>query len=93
MDPQDKTKKFLKAQLMLAIVPTFITQLIAFYRIRKLINGIILEVVIFFIDLIIQLSITWPYGMILSLPITIGVPLYYIRKWTLEFVEMKKGMF
>ncbi len=92
MDQQDKTKKFLKTQLILAIVPTFVTQIIAFYRIHKLIQGIFLEAIIFFIDLVIQISISWPYGMILSLPITIGIPVYYIRKWTLEFIEMKKGM-
>lgn len=93
MHAQDKTKKFLKTQLILAIVPTFVTQIIAFYRIHKLIQGIFLEVVIFFIDLVIQMSITWPYGMFLSLPITIGIPVYYVRKWTLEFIKMRKGMF
>ncbi|MEO9278267.1 MAG: hypothetical protein ABI340_10895 [Nitrososphaera sp.] len=92
MDTQDNTKKFLRTQMILAIVPTFVTQLIAFYRIHKLIQGIFLEVVIFLIDLVIQMSISWPYGMILSLPITIGIPVYCVRKWTLEFIETKKGM-
>ncbi len=91
MEPQDKTKKFLRIQLILAIAPTFVTQLIAFYRVRKLIHGIILEVVIFFSDAVIQMSISWPYGMLLSLPVTIGIPVYFVRKWTLEFIEMKKG--
>lgn len=85
----DKAEKFLKTQLILAVIPTFVTQLFAFYRIRKLINGIIIEVIIFFVDLVIQMSISWPFGMIIALPISILVPLYYIRKWTLEFNRTK----
>ncbi len=84
-----KAEKFLKIQLILAVIPTFVTQLIAFYRIQKLINGIIIEVIIFFVDLVIQMSISWPFGMIISLPISILVPLYYVRKWTLEFNKTK----
>ncbi|MGB9003891.1 MAG: hypothetical protein WCC52_08810 [Nitrosotalea sp.] len=83
----------LKSQLVLALIPSFISQIIAFYRIRKLFYGIIIEVVIFFIDLIIQLMISWPVGMMITLPITIGVPVYYIRKWTLEFNSANKGLF
>ena len=89
MTSDTKNKKFLKTQLILAVIPTFVTQLIAFYRIQKLINGIIIEVIIFFVDLVIQMSISWPFGMIISLPISILVPLYYIRKWTLEFNKTK----
>lgn len=89
MTSDKKNEKFLKTQLILAVIPTFVTQLIAFYRIQKLINGIIIEVIIFFVDLIIQMSISWPFGMIISLPISILVPLYYIRKWTLEFNRAK----
>ena len=85
MPPNDKNEKFLKTQLILAVIPTFVTQLIAFYRIQKLIYGIIIEVIIFFVDLVIQVSISWPFGMIIVLPISILVPLYYVRKWTLEF--------
>ena len=89
MASDKKNEKFLKTQLILAVIPTFVTQLIAFYRIQKLINGIIIEVIIFFVDLVIQMSISWPFGMIISLPISILVPLYYVRKWTLEFNETK----
>jgi hypothetical protein len=89
MTSDKKNEKFLKTQLILAVIPTFVTQLIAFYRIHNLINGIIIEVIIFFVDLVIQMSISWPFGMIISLPISILVPLYYIRKWTLEFNKTK----
>ncbi|MFZ1076615.1 MAG: hypothetical protein WAN47_04195 [Nitrosotalea sp.] len=83
----------LKSQLVLALIPSFISQIIAFYRIRKLLYGIMLEIVIFFIALIINLVISWPVGMIIALPITVGVPVYYIRKWTLEFNRTNKGLF
>jgi hypothetical protein len=89
MAPTDKNEKFLKTQLILAVIPTFVTQLIAFYRIQKLIYGIIIEVIIFFVDLVIQMSISWPFGVIIVLPISILVPLYYVRKWTLEFNRTK----
>lgn len=85
----DERERFLKTQMILAVIPTFVSQLFAFYRIRKLIYGIIIEVIIFFADLVIQMSISWPFGMIISLPISILIPLYYIRKWTLEFNKTK----
>jgi len=83
----------LRTQLILAVIPSFISQIIAFYRIKKLVYGIIIEVAIFFIDLIIQVVISWPAGMIISLPITVGIPVYYVRKWTLEFNRTPKGLF
>ncbi|MGB6464103.1 MAG: hypothetical protein WA799_01835 [Nitrosotalea sp.] len=83
----------LKSQLVLALIPSFISQIIAFYRIRKLFYGIIVEVMIFFIALIINLVISWPVGMVIALPITVGVPVYYVRKWTLEFNRANKGLF
>ena len=86
---QDNNERFLKTQMILAVIPTFITQLLAFYRIRKLVYGIIIEVIIFFVDLVIQMSISWPFGMIIVLPISVLIPLYYVRKWTLEFNKTK----
>lgn len=85
----DNNERFLKTQMILAVIPTFVTQLFAFYRIRKLVYGIIIEVIIFFADLVIQMSISWPFGMIIVLPISVLIPLYYIRKWTLQFNKTK----
>jgi hypothetical protein len=82
-------EKFLKTQLILAVVPTFVTQLFAFYRIRKLTRGIIIELIIFFVDFIILSSISSPFGMMITLPISVVIPVYYIRKWTLEFNKTK----
>jgi hypothetical protein len=86
----DKAKRFLKTQLILAVIPIPIpiTQLFAFYRIRKLTYGMILEVIISFVDFLI-LSFSWPFGMMITLPISVLIPVYYIRKWTLEFNETK----
>lgn len=89
MSQNNKDEKFLKIQMILAVIPTFVTQLIAFYRIKKLIYGIIIEVIIFFVDLVIQMSISWPFGMMIALPISVLIPLYYVRKWTLEFNKTK----
>jgi len=86
---QNNNEKFLKIQMILAVLPTFVTQLFAFYRIRKLVYGIIIEVIIFFADLIIQMSISWPFGMMIVLPISVLIPVYYVRKWTLEFNKNK----
>ena len=87
--PLNPDEKFLKTQMILAVIPTFITQLFAFYRIRKLVYGIIIEVIIFFADLVIQMSISWPFGVIIVLPISILIPLYYVRKWTVDYNKNK----
>ncbi|SHO44653.1 membrane hypothetical protein [Nitrosotalea sinensis] len=89
MEKNDRDEKFLKIQMILAVIPTFVTQLIAFYRIKKLAYGIIIEIIIFFVDLVIQMSISWPFGMIIALPVSVLIPLYYVRKWTLEFDRTK----
>jgi len=85
----DDKERFLKTQMILAVIPTFITQLFAFYRIRKLVYGIIIEVIIFFADLVIQMSISWPFGLMIALPISVVIPVYFVRMWTLEFNKTK----
>ena len=85
MESNEKQEKFLKTQLMLAVIPTFVTQLFAFYRIRKLTYGIMIELIIFFADLMIRMNISWPFGMMIILPISVVIPVYFVRKWTLEF--------
>ncbi len=92
-EKEKNTGVSLRSQIILALIPSFITQIIAFYRIRKLLNGIIMEIVIFFIALVIGKIISWPYGMVFALPVTIGIPVYYVRKWTLEFNKARKGLF
>jgi len=83
----------IRGQMILAIIPSFITQLIAFYRIRKLSKGLVVELVIFLVDVLIQAIIPWPFGVVFALPLTVGVPVYFVRKWTLEYNRMPTGMF
>ncbi|HJU12865.1 MAG TPA: hypothetical protein VJ792_00215 [Candidatus Nitrosotalea sp.] len=83
----------LRTQMVLAVIPSFVSQIIAFYRIRKLAYGIIIEVAVFFIDMVIQLVISWPAGMMIALPLTVGIPVYYVRKWTLEYNGKPQGLF
>ncbi|MDE1766534.1 MAG: hypothetical protein KGI27_09750 [Thaumarchaeota archaeon] len=82
-----------RLQIVLALIPSFVSQMIAFYRIKKLVHGLIIEVAIFFIDLVISSMISWPASMVFALPITVGIPVYYVRKWTLEFNKTPRGMF
>jgi len=82
-----------RGQMILAIIPSFITQLIAFYRIRKFTKGLVIELIVFLIDTLVQTIIPWPFGVIFALPITVGVPVYFVRKWTLEYNRMPTGMF
>jgi len=81
-----------RSQMILAIIPSFITQLIAFYRIRKLSKGLVVELIIFLVDVLIQAIIPWPFGVIFALPLTVGIPVYFVRKWTLEFNNTSKSM-
>ena len=83
----------MRGQMILAIIPSFITQLIAFYRIRKFSKGLIVELIIFLSDAFVQMIIPWPFGMVFALPLTVGVPVYFVRKWTLEYNRMPKGIF
>ncbi len=83
----------IRGQIILAIIPSFITQLIAFYRIRKFTKGLIIELIIFIVDLIIQMVIQWPFGVIFALPFTVGIPVYFVRKWTVEYNGRSASMF
>ncbi len=89
MESINAKEKFLKTQLILAVIPTFVTQLFAFYRIQKLTYGIIIEVIIFFADFVINSSVSWPFGLMIVLPISVLIPVYLVRKWTLEFNKTK----
>lgn len=93
MTSNDREEHFLKTQLILAVLPTFVTQLFAFYRIRKLSNGILIVVIVFFIDLVILMSISWPFGIMIVLPISVIIPVYFVRKWTLEFNKTARSLF
>ena len=83
----------IRGQIILAMIPSFITQLIAFYRIRKFTKGIVIELIIFLVDVLIQMIIQWPFGMIVAWPFSVGIPVYFVRKWTIEYNNLHTGMF
>ena len=83
----------IRSQMILAIIPSFVTQLIAFYRIRKFTKGLVIELILFLVDVLIQTIIPWPFGVVFALPFTVGVPVYFVRKWTLEYNRMPTGLF
>ncbi len=83
----------IRGQMILAIIPSFITQLIAFYRIKKFTKGVVIELIIFLVNVFIQMAIAWPFGMIIALPFTVGIPVCFVRKLTVEYNDMSAGMF
>ena len=83
----------IRGQMILAIIPSFVTQLIAFYRIKKFTKGLIVELILFLVDALIQTIVQWPFGVIFALPLTVGVPVYFVRKWTLEYNRKPTSMF
>lgn len=75
----------LLGQTILAVIPSIVTQLVAFYRINKFKKGGLIELILFGLSIGINTITPWPYGLIIILVITIVVPVYYVRRWTREF--------
>lgn len=71
--------------MILAVMPSVISQIIAFYRIKKLVMGVIIETGV--IGLIVGISnvMPFPYWLILALSVECVVPLMYVRKWTIQY--------
>ncbi len=77
--------------MILAVMPSIISQIIAFYRIKKLVMGAIIETGI--IGLIVGLSnvMPYPHWLILALAVECLVPLMYVRKWTIQYNQATKS--
>jgi hypothetical protein len=77
--------------MILAVMPSVISQLIAFYRIKKLTMGVMIETGV--IGLIVGISnvIPFPYWLILALAVECVVPLMYVRKWTIQYNRTVKS--
>ena len=104
IEPVEK-KIDLTGQMILAAIPSIITQLYAFYRIKKFKKGVLVMLLVIGIvmtDFIIIESINaisdipledWEkttdlvFQYIFSLIVGILLPLYFARKWTLEYNE------
>lgn len=78
-------------QVILAAIPTVITQLIAFYRIKRFKDGAIIEGIMFGISITAQFILPYPYGMGVALPVIIAVPAYYAEKWTRQYNKTING--
>lgn len=80
------TKKVgLTGQTILALIPSFITQLIAFARINKLKVGGLMILGLFGVSIGLQMVLPFPYGLISVIVISIAIPVKYVRKWTKEY--------
>lgn len=75
----------LTGQTILALIPSLITQIIAFVRIQKLKDGALIILGTFGISIGFQMILPFPYGIMIALPIIISIPTYYVRKWTRLF--------
>ena len=70
-------------QTVLMFVP--LVWIYAFYRIEKLNMGLFLLFVTIAISIVMQLTIPFPYGIILAYVPSFAIPIYYIRKWSIEW--------
>ena len=57
----------------------------AFYRIEKLRLGIALLLIALIISTGVQMLWPYPYGFGIGLAVSIGLPIYFIRKWSREW--------
>ena len=79
------TKVGLKGQTILALIPSIVTQLIAFYRIKQFKKGGLIELGIVGISVGLQYLLGFPWGLIGSLVIEMTIPVHYVRKWTKDY--------
>jgi len=75
----------LTGQTVLALIPSLITQLIAFSRIQKLKDGGLISLGTFGVSIGTQMILPFPYGIMIALPIIMAIPTHYVRKWTRQF--------
>ncbi len=57
----------------------------AFYRIEKLLLGIVLLLVALAISTAVQMLLPFPFGFGIALAVSIGLPVYFIREWSREW--------
>ena len=87
-------------QMILAAIPIIVTPLYAFYRIKKFKKGVVVMIVEIAIGLSILTTegdLTWDsyteetgpleitQGFVVATIVDILFPLYFVRKWTLEY--------
>ena len=75
----------LTGQTILALIPSLITQLIAFFRIQKFKKGVLISLGAVGASIGVQMLLPFPYGIIMAFPIVMTIPTYFVRKWTRQF--------
>ena len=75
----------LTGQTILAIIPSLITQLIAFFRIKKYKEGVLISLGILGASIGVQMVLPFPFGLIGVFVITSTVSVRFVRRWTREY--------
>ncbi len=70
-------------QMVFTLIP--FVWIYAFYRIEKLIFGVLLAIGTAAVIGSITMVLPEPYGVALTWPISIIIPIYFIRKWSIEW--------
>lgn len=68
--------------IMTIIIP--VLWVYGFYKIDRLRIGIILVIVVIFVNFGLKLLLPFPYGLVVSISMSIGLPIYFLRKWSIE---------
>ncbi len=58
-----------------------------FYKIDRLRIGIILVIVVIFVNFGLKLLLPFPYGLVVSISMSIGLPIYFLRNGLLNVAE------
>ena len=82
----------LAGQTVLAVIPLFVTQLIAFYRINKFKKGGLLILGLFWIIVVVEFFFVIPdldkfhiMPLVIQFSILIPFSVYFVRKWTKSY--------
>ena len=70
-------------QIVLMFIP--FVWIFAFWRIEKLVIGIVLLICTAILSVVVQMILPYPFGLYLSYPISFLVPIYFIWKWSNEW--------
>ncbi len=70
-------------QMLFTIIP--LVWIYAFYRIERLILGIIFAIITGIITYGIQIALPMEFGFAVSWLVSILIPIYFIRKWSIEW--------
>ena len=70
-------------QMLFSVLP--LIWIWAFYRIEKLRMGIVFLIIVTGLGIAVQMLLPFPYGLIISYGISLGVPIWFIRKYSIKW--------